>query len=145
IHIRNYETLLHFIEGRTKDQALITYQNHASTLDDPLLWGCLPQRILLNPNLMRWSLAAREIIFKNPVYNTFFEAGQIIPTVRGDGIYQPAIEASIKLLNDGKWVNIYPEGKVNQGKELLGFKWGIGRLVQETKKELIILPIYHSG
>lgn len=85
VHLRNFDTLLKQVESRAPGTSLITFQNHATTLDDPLLWGALPARFLATPRLVRWSLAAKEIIFLNPVFNAFFAAGQTIPVVRGAG------------------------------------------------------------
>ncbi|KAJ9065923.1 hypothetical protein DSO57_1014545 [Entomophthora muscae] len=107
--------------------------------------GALPARSLASPRLVRWSLAAKEIIFINPLFSAFFAAGQTIPIIRGAGIYQPAMDAALELLDKSGWINIYPEGKVNRDKPLLPFKWGVGRLIQETASTPIIIPIYHSG
>jgi monolysocardiolipin acyltransferase len=36
-----------------------------SSLDDPLLWGILPYRCLLDPKRTRWALGAADICFTN--------------------------------------------------------------------------------
>ncbi|KAG0037540.1 hypothetical protein BGZ82_002359 [Podila clonocystis] len=61
----------------------------------------------------------------------FFQCGQVVPVVRGNGIFQPAVNESIRLLQQGKWVHVFPEGKVNQSSELIRLKWGIGRIILE--------------
>ncbi|KAG0019322.1 hypothetical protein BGZ81_009772 [Podila clonocystis] len=61
----------------------------------------------------------------------FFQCGQVVPVVRGNGIFQPAVNESIRLLQQGKWVHVFPEGKVNQSSELIRLKWGIGRILLE--------------
>ncbi|KAH9457750.1 hypothetical protein MJO29_004910 [Puccinia striiformis f. sp. tritici] len=90
----------------------------------------------------------KSISFISPL----FENGQVIKTVRGDGIYQPAIDLALEKLNHSQWVHVFPEGKVNQpsrdksqNHELLRFKWGISRLILESKHEPIILPIWLTG
>lgn len=85
VHLRNFEVLLELVEFRATGSSLITVLNHASTLDDPLIWGTLPTRFFTKPNLVRWTLAAKEIIFLNPFFNAFFAAGQTIPVIRGAG------------------------------------------------------------
>ena len=35
---------------------------------------------------------------------------QAIPIVRGDGVYQKAVDYCIAVLNDGGWVHVFPEG-----------------------------------
>ncbi|KAF8985283.1 hypothetical protein CPC16_011630 [Podila verticillata] len=89
----------------------------------------------------------------------FFRFGQIVPIVRGNGIYQPAIDKSINLLRSGRWVHIFPEGKINQTPDLIRLKWGVGRILMEyggptiqdgglpiDEVEMpIVIPIYHLG
>ena len=65
---------------------LITYCNHTSCMDDPLIWGSLmPFNWLLNSNRIRWTSAAAEICFISPIYTTFFALGKTFPMIRGDG------------------------------------------------------------
>jgi monolysocardiolipin acyltransferase len=101
VYLLNQERLLNLVENRSKNQAILTVQNHASTLEDPLLWGMLPTRILGNPDKMRWSLAAREILFTSELKSKFFEYGHIIPVNRGDGVYQESITKAIEVINRG--------------------------------------------
>jgi len=75
----------------------------------------------------------------------FFSLGQVVPTVRGAGIYQPAMNFALDRLNEGKWVHIFPEAKINQTADLLRFKWGIGRLLMESTNLPIVVPIWHKG
>jgi hypothetical protein len=35
-------------------------------VDDPLIWGTLPFRTILNRDRVRWTLGAQEICFKTP-------------------------------------------------------------------------------
>ena len=35
------------------------------SLDDPLLWGILPVRVIVNPYKTRWALGASDICFTN--------------------------------------------------------------------------------
>ena len=49
-------------------------------------------------------------------------------------------------LNEGRWIHIYPEGKVNTNPKIdLRLKWGVGRLISECKVLPIVIPIYHLG
>ncbi|KAF8752893.1 Acyltransferase protein [Rhizoctonia solani] len=130
-------------EAGRKDRGIITGKlcsesriNNSSSckhhrVDDPVAWGALPTRhCILNPRNMRWTLGASDIMFTNPVYNWFFRNGQVIETVRGAGVHQPAVDIAVDRLNSGAWVHVFPEGKVNQGScqpggKLLRFKWGV--------------------
>ncbi|KAJ3300478.1 hypothetical protein HK104_000063 [Borealophlyctis nickersoniae] len=79
------------------------------------------------------------------VFSWFFGAGQVIPIVRGDGIYQPAMDLALEKLNLNRWVHIFPEGKVHQGDAILPFKWGVARLIMESKTPPIVIPWLHES
>ncbi|KAJ1303825.1 hypothetical protein OPQ81_008247 [Rhizoctonia solani] len=138
-------------EAGRKDRGIITVANHISVVDDPVVWGALPAgRCILNPRNMRWTLGASDIMFTNPIYNCFFRNGQVLETVRGAGVHQPAVDIAVAKLNSGAWVHVFPEGKVNQescqaGGKLVRFKWGVGRMVMSTTKTPVIIPMHISG
>ncbi|KAJ2319936.1 Lyso-phosphatidylcholine acyltransferase [Coemansia sp. RSA 2681] len=128
-----------------RDRPVITVANHESTMDDPTMWGVMPARMRWNPDYARWTLGAQELLYMNPPMNAFFALGQTIPTVRGDGIYQLAVEIGLQRLKENKWLHIFPEGKVNQGESMTRFKWGVGRLIMESERVPIVLPIFFTG
>lgn len=85
-------------------------------------------------------------MFTNRWFSRFFNNGQVIETVRGGGIFQPAVDKAIKLLQDGEWVryirarrfgqslmrqiHVFPEGKISQitinpPGGMIRFKWGV--------------------
>ncbi|CAG8624284.1 10014_t:CDS:2 [Funneliformis mosseae] len=143
--VYNKEPFLKVLMDPNRTRPILTVANHLSTVDDPLLWGSLPFRAILNLQRVRWTLGAQEICFKTPTRSLFFALGQVIPTVRGAGIYQPAMNFAIEKLNEGKWVHMFPEGKVNQTVDMLRFKWGIGRLMMESTNLPIMVPLWHKG
>ncbi|QRV95584.1 acyltransferase [Ceratobasidium sp. AG-Ba] len=84
------------------------------------------------------------------VHRWFFRNGQVIETVRGGGVHQPAVDLAVEKLNAGAWIHIFPEGKVNQescvpGGKLLRFKWGVGRMIMSTTKTPVIIPMHITG
>ncbi|KAJ2806851.1 Lyso-phosphatidylcholine acyltransferase [Coemansia guatemalensis] len=128
-----------------RSRAVVTVANHESTMDDPIIWGAMPARMRWRPDCTRWTLGAREMLYKNPAFNAFFALGQTIPTVRGDGIYQLTVEIGLRKLNQNKWVHVFPEGKINQGAQLLRFKWGVSRMLMEAERTPIVIPMFFSG
>lgn len=92
-------------------------------------------------------------LFSPDSFNAFlFRSGQVLPTDRGRGVFQPALDHSIKILQNGGWVHIFPEGYVNMSRQarVRRFKWGIGRMLLETGLGSlgtfpIILPIWITG
>lgn len=135
--------------ARTKSrQGVLTYCNHISVMDEPTIWGCLPASTLRNADTARWTLGASDIMFqKSKFLANFFRSGQCIETHRGAGIFQPALDASIAKLDDGKWVHLFPEGYVNvtTNSTLRRFKWGISRILLEAETLPAVVPIWLSG
>lgn len=147
-NIKNYEIFRKALWDRPGP--LLTVSNHISTVDDPLVWGGLltggEVERLINEGQMRWTVGAKELTFTNPFTSWFFGRGQIIPIVRGDGIYQPAMSEAIEILNTDRWLHYFPEGKVIQYKDRIDrLKWGIGRLLMESRKDVTIIPIILKG
>ncbi|KAF9008798.1 acyltransferase-domain-containing protein [Cyathus striatus] len=159
ITVRGLPTLVAALEhsdtSRKNGQGIVTVSNHISTLDDPLAWGVLPIRYYCNPKTTRWALGASDIIFTNSLFSTFFRLGQTLETCRGQGIFQPAVDSAIDKLNEGGWVHLYGEGKVNQPStyqtdqfgraSLPRFKWGVGRILMEAEIPPVIIPMWLTG
>ena len=94
---------------------------------------------------LRWSLGAREVCHSVPIHALFFRLGKVLPIDRGNGVYQDTMNEVIEELDQGAWVHIFPEGKVNEKKEFIRFKWGVGRLIADSKVTPTVLPFYHLG
>ncbi|KAG5644948.1 hypothetical protein DXG03_007413 [Asterophora parasitica] len=140
---------------RNNGQGVVTVSNHISTLDDPVTWGVLPTRYYLSSRTTRWALGASDVMFTNPIFSTFFRYGQTLETFRGKGVHQPAVDSAIQKLNQGDWVHLYGEGKINPPEtypldergtpRLPRFKWGVGRILMETSAPPIIIPMWLTG
>lgn len=143
--VHNRHVILKALNERPKNVPLITVSNHHSCFDDPGIWGTLNWSNLLRPSKMRWSLAAHDICFTQSMHATFFTWGKCVPVIRGDGVFQPAIDFCIEQLGKGDWIHVFPEGKVNMTKENIRLKWGIGRMIFESPVTPIIVPIWHIG
>ncbi|KAI8038341.1 hypothetical protein M5D96_008235 [Drosophila gunungcola] len=143
--VYNKERLIQLINKRPQGVPLVTVSNHYSCFDDPGLWGILPLSLVCNTYKIRWSMAAHDICFTNKRHSLFFMFGKCIPVVRGIGVYQEAINLCIEKAALGHWIHVFPEGKVNMEKEELRLKWGVGRIIYESPKVPIILPMWHEG
>lgn len=145
--VHNLPTLIHAISERPPNTPLITVSNHTSTLDDPLLWGILPPRILLDAARMRWALGAEELLFTNGLFSWFFGGGKVLAIRRGDGLMQPNIGRAVQLLSRGDWVHVFPEGCVVPDSTQLKtrLRWGVSRLILEPERAPLLLPIVHQG
>lgn len=140
-------THLHSSERLSSNRGLLTYCNHISVLDEPTIWGTLPASTFRNPDTVRWTLGASDIMFTKPLLSKFFRNGQCIETHRGGGIHQAAIDDAIAKLDQAKWVHLFPEGYVNvsTSSKLRRFKWGIARMLMEAKTLPTIVPIWITG
>ena len=124
-------------------RGLLTFSNHVSMFDDPLL-PCnlgLPQY-----SKVRWVAADALNFFGSPWKAWLFTAGKAVPIVRGAGVDQPGLRYLLERLKEGEWVHIFPEGKRTRkpvGLMADELKSGIGMLMAEALP--IALPFYHYG
>lgn len=144
VQVKNLERLKKVVWERPSGQPLVTVSNHTSCIDDPLMWGLLPTKVSLREQ-MRWIPAAKEICFSNKLLSTVFSLGRLVPVIRGDGVYQQGLDFCIKRINEGKWVHVFPEGKVNMTGDNMRLKWGVGRMIAEAKRLPLVLPLWHMG
>jgi monolysocardiolipin acyltransferase len=152
----NVSVLLDAAMKREEGEGLITVSNHASTLDDPMLFCAMfPASFFFTEHAhrrVRWSICAREMCYSNPLFAQFFKSGKTLPIERGKGLHQPVMNVVARAVARGDWVHVFPEGKVhfNDGKgPLLPLKWGVGKLCCDSYllsgRVPTVIPFHHTG
>ena len=78
--------------------------------------------------------------------------GNVVPINRRGALDQPMLRSYCRLLSQGAWCHIFPEGKVRQTwrfdprePKLGDFKVGVGKLIAHADSCPIVVPIYHTG
>jgi monolysocardiolipin acyltransferase len=126
-----------------RDRGLLTYSNHVSLFDDPLLTSNFVHFPYRN---VRWIGADAINFFGSGPKAWLFTAGKVAPIVRGGGIDQPGMRLLRDRLLAGDWVHMFPEGgRTRDPKGLLmpEFKTGTAWLIDQAKP--LVLPFYHYG
>lgn len=145
--VHNPKPVLDAAYNRPKGVPLITISNHMSCCDDPMTFGALLplSKFFVDTNKFRWLLGAKEICFTQKSHSIFFRLGKVVPVVRGDGVYQKTMNEMLNELNKGDWLHIFSEGKINMENEILGLRWGLGRLVADCDVTPIVVVLFHQG
>lgn len=145
--IYNIHILKKALFERPPGVPLITFSNHTSVLDDPLVVSLLTPSIFSNN--FRYALGAEEVILGGSFIHRwlFTKAGRVIPIRRGEGPFQPAMDTAVQILNKGNWLHIFVEGKVNPDSSNLHtpIRHGIARFILECNPKPLLLPIIHRG
>lgn len=96
-------------EIKSRKSPLITFSNHISCLDDPMLWACLLpwHHYTTQTESIRWSAAATDICFTNAFHSAFFSLGKTFPVLRGVGLNQPGMDFASAILNHNQWLHLF--------------------------------------
>jgi len=125
------------------DAGVLSFSNHVSLFDDPLLISNLGQT---RYSQVRWIPADHLNFFGSRLKGLLFSCGKCVPIIRGGGLEQPGFSFLLERLRAGDWVHIFPEGGRTRDPGALlrtPFKTGIGRLLVEAQP--IAMPFYHRG
>ncbi len=120
------------LEHYYRDAAIIA-SNHVSFYDPPILAISWPDEV---------HFLAREGLFKNPVFGGFIRKLNAHP-VSGDASDIGVFKLICKLLNEGKKIILFPEGKRSSTDQLDTLKPGIAMLVARTQSAVV--PAYIHG
>lgn len=65
----------------------------------------------------------------------FFLNGKVLPIDRGGGMQQPIMNVAARQVQRGRWLHVFPEGKLFVDGSMGPFKWGIGKMVCDSMEE----------
>ena len=128
---------------RTRTQGLLSFSNHVSLFDDPLLISTLG---VIKYRQARWIAADHINFFNNRFKGLIYSGGKCVPIIRGGGLEQPGFDFLIDRLKQGDWVHIFPEGRRSRKQDHslhLPLKTGIGKLIEKATP--MVIPFYHYG
>jgi len=128
---------------RQGGRGLLSFSNHVSLFDDPLLISNLGATRYQD---VRWIAADHVNFFGNKLKGLLFSSGKCVPIIRGGGLEQPGFDFLRERLMGGEWVHIFPEGgrsRRAEGRLQLPLKVGIGRLICEARP--VVMPFFHYG
>ena len=123
---------------RADGRGLLSFSNHVSLFDDPLLISNLGATQYKN---VRWIAADHINFFGNRLKGLIYSGGKCVPIMRGGGLNQPGFDFLINRLKLGEWVHIFPEGgRTRDPMHLLQLplKLGIGKLICEANP--VVMP-----
>lgn len=144
IAIRFYFRFYHKLKvmGNIPDlegKSYIIVSNHSSHLDTPLIFSCFSLKYV---NRIR-ALAAKDYFFSNPLVRLLTHLlCNLIPISRKSADFT-SISMCNEMLNKGKSIIIYPEGKRTRNGIMGEFKHGVGILLK--KRCPSVLPVYIEG
>lgn len=116
------------------DQGAVIVANHRSSVDPFFIHLAAKRRV-------RW-FVAREF-FGNWFFGWFLKETGAIPTRRG-GIDNASIREAVRLLHEGKWVGVLPEGRINTSSQFM-MPVRPGAALLSRKADVPILPVYIHG
>ncbi|WP_338000649.1 lysophospholipid acyltransferase family protein [Bremerella sp. P1] len=118
----------------SEDQGAVIVANHRSSVDPFFIHLAAKRRV-------RW-FVAREF-FSNWFFGWFLNETGAIPTRRG-GIDNASIREAVRLLHEGKWVGVLPEGRINTSDQFM-MPVRPGAALLARKADVPILPVYIQG
>lgn len=133
-----FSRLFHTLMVRTRSQlppigAAILISNHISGLD-PLLLQAASSRLIV------WMMAKEYYDLKS--LNWFFKIVEAIPVKRG-AHDSSSMRAAIRVLQRGRVLGIFPEGRIETSEELLPFHTGVALMAIKTG--VPVYPAYLDG
>lgn len=106
--------------------------NHVSAWDPILL-------AIISPRMVHYM--AKSSLFKNPIANIFFRGLGAFPVNRSAGDVG-SMKTSLKTIESGKVMGIFPEGTRSRTGGVLPFRKGVALLAERSGKPVVPVYIY---
>ena len=136
-----------YFRSRSPETGLITVMAHTSEFDPGNITILMSPKIVAFPRLLRYTVAAEDQLFTTLPSSYYFQSLKVLPVTRGGGVDQDNLLRVIDKLDQGGWVELFPEGRISMtpGVPLLPIRPGVGRLIAEAKVPPMVIPIYSEG
>ncbi len=123
-------------ENVPKDKAFVVLSNHQSYLDIGLIIGWVRPTVFF----------AKIELFKVPLFGQAIKIGRCIPIHRGHPRRNKHVAAEMnKNINLGSCYCIFPEGTRSTKKEVLKFKSGIFKYIQDEPVPVLPVTLRNAG
>jgi 1-acyl-sn-glycerol-3-phosphate acyltransferase len=122
------------VENIPDEGGVLLASNHASFLDPPVVGVGYRGRPI--------HFMARDSLWNSRFGSWWMDHVGCIPVSRGTGDMK-ALRLTIKALQEGKVVSMFPEGTRTEDGELQGAKGGIGFIIE--KSGCVVVPAYIDG
>ena len=128
-------------------RGLVTVSNHVTAVDDPgVVATLIPPTHFAAPQHLRWQMCAADRCFKKRALLPFFRGGRVLPVQRGGGPHHHFIDDTVRKLEAGDWVHVFPTGRRDPDSRTLGqLKPGVGRMIASAEPPPVVVPFYHYG
>jgi 1-acyl-sn-glycerol-3-phosphate acyltransferase len=122
-------------ERLDRSRAYVVAPNHSSFFDIPVLFSTMPRTI---------AFLAKRNLFRLPFMGWSMAAAGFVPVDRGEkGRTLATIDASLRRLQGGRWLVVFPEETRTRTGELLPFKAGAALIAVRAGRP--ILPVGIAG
>lgn len=132
---RSYKVNVLGLKSVPADKGVLLLGNHISWVDWAILQIAYPRQI---------HFVMAKSIYSNRLLKPFLDFFGCIPIEPGKSS-KNSLDRVTELLNQGKVVGLFPEGRISKNGHLAEFKRGYERAVSKTNNDVVIQPFFLRG